>query len=108
MLYCFYQGSHNSDGLWYNVFDGKKWAGDLKVPGTGLSLSPFAVVFHDMLYCFHQSSHYSGGLWYNVFDGAKWANDMQVPGTGMSSSPSAIVFNFELLTLDKNGKLSTR
>ena len=52
-LFVFHQGydgpGKGNGQLWYNVFDGSRWAGDTQVPNLGMSGSPSAVVFNGKL-----------------------------------------------------------
>jgi hypothetical protein len=103
-LQLFHQGQGQLSGgdgwLWMNSATGVSgalyWTGDAKMPNTGLSAEPSAVVFKDKVYVFHQGQSDSGWLWMNVFDGKNWAGDAPVHNTGIGNSPSAVVFRDKL------------
>src|SRR3954464_9034512 len=104
-LQVFHQGQGDGvtgDGwLWMTKSeDGTNWAGDTRVPNTGLSGGPGAVVFNEKGYVFHEGRNngriLQGQLWVNVFDGTKWVGDTQVPNTGTFEKPSAVVFKGKL------------
>jgi hypothetical protein len=96
-LQVYHQGQGTDGWLWMNNASAKDdrlyWRGDAKVPNTGLSAEPSAVVFNGKIYVFHQGQGDDGWLWMNVFDGKTWVGDAKVPNTGMTGSPGAVVFN---------------
>lgn len=95
-LFVFHHGYGGNGELWYNKFANNTWAGDVFVPGTGISASPVAVLFLSILYVFHQGLANNGQLWYNEFNGVRWSGDVQVPGVEMTSSPSAVVWDNQI------------
>ena len=90
-IYVFHEGRGDNGWLWSNAFDGSEWAGDQKIPNTGITSGPSAVVYNDQIYVFHQGRGDSGWLWYNIFDGSQWAGDREVRGTGLTDDPDAVV-----------------
>ena len=104
-LYCFYQGGSSNGELWYDVFDGNRWAGEVKVPNLAMISSPSAVVYNDKIYCFHQGYGNSGELWYDVFDGSSWAGDVQVSKVVMSEGPSAVVYGNKIYCFHQGDRI---
>ena len=87
-IYAFHQGRGDNGQLWYNVpFDGEtdKWLGDKKVPKSGITGDPSAVVYNGKTYVFYRGKGDSGWLWYNVFDGDGWEGDKEVRETGLTA-----------------------
>ena len=91
-IFVFHEGRDNSGWMWNNVFEGSDWAGDQKVPYTGISAGASAVVYNGKIHAFHQGRGDSGWLWCNVFNGSDWAGDTEVPNTGIFGGPGAVVY----------------
>ncbi|BAY26635.1 glycosyl hydrolase, BNR repeat protein [Calothrix sp. NIES-2100] len=105
-IYCFHEGSHSNQELWYTTFDVSNWENDKLIPNVGISGSPSLAVFNNRLYCFYQvgvdiiegfDSFTKMELWYrSTVDGSNWENDQKVPNVGISNSPAVAVFNNKL------------
>lgn len=77
-IWVLHQGNENNNQLWYNVFDGKRWAGDVFVPNVGVSSGPSMVVWQSRLFVFHHSIAGNNELWYSVWTGSQWLQDAYV------------------------------
>jgi hypothetical protein len=88
-IYVFHRGPFTVGKLWYKVFKGTKWTGDItQIEQTDISASPSAVVFNSTIYVLKELS---GQLSYNVFDGLSWAGEQNV-GVTILESPGAVVY----------------
>ncbi|MFK4134781.1 hypothetical protein ACI2KR_21215 [Pseudomonas luteola] len=81
-LYITYKGSGNDD-LFIAAYDGKEWAGDIKIsemPG-GISPKssdePAAVYFNGSMYLIYRGKG-SNEIYYARFDGGKWYGDQKI------------------------------
>lgn len=108
-VWVFYQGPGNDGTLRYNIFDGKGWQGEQRVPGAGISESPSAVEYDNRLFVFYQGQGNSGAMWYSEFKAQSkggqgvWSGTSQVPGLQMSASPAAVTFNNMIYIFHQGG-----
>ena len=110
-LYVFHQDVGLRGELWYAVMDRTRqydselgyWEADRKVPGTGMSAGPGAVVYQGKIWVFHQGGGENGELWGNVFDGVQWRGDVRVGNVKMASGPSAVVYREKLYVFHQGG-----
>ncbi|MHA1066967.1 hypothetical protein ACR9GP_24255 [Enterobacter ludwigii] len=106
MIYILHAGQSNTDTLWYNIYTGSAWDGDVQVDNVGISGSPAAVVANNQLYVFHEGDSDNEQLWYSILTSNGWEPDTLLQPYTSPSGPSVVNYNSILYNFyETNGQL---
>ena len=95
-LLCAHRGSINDEKLYWCIFDGTSWSGDLEFNNGAKSTSaPALAVYNGTLYCVHRGQTGNNNLWWCTFDETQhtWSTDLPLEGDNRSSDTPALAVN---------------
>jgi hypothetical protein len=104
-VYAAWKGKNNDQSLWYAIYDGSTWSGQVsgtnqtQIPGVGSSVGPSLASVGNTLYAVWKGEGSDETLWYAQYDGSNWsgktAGTQQTQIAGSGSSVGAAIAGFK-------------
>jgi hypothetical protein len=90
-LYMAWKGINDSQGIWFNSFDGKNWSPQHRVTGVGTGVGPSLAVFHSRLYMAWRGAGLDNDIYWTDRQSGDWIPQHKVGGARTSGRPSLAV-----------------
>ena len=78
---------HDSNNLWYSIYDGTKWTPNVKIPGQKSKTTPALAVLNNQLHMVHQGDD-SNTLWHSLNKGRGWTVNVKIPNLMSKTTPA--------------------